>query len=271
MDPEMPARGNAAPGNDAFLGCLHRALEGQLALYRDTDVHPKDIDGMSGPHLHKNWEVKFAFADGGGQRHKVFLTPPGAVHKSVRRDFSMEVGGRSVLYSTSRRHLFQTRTLSAEAVRLNVVPDLLRAAVLMVEDDRRLDIGRELVRSALRLILHLLELSPGATGANNVRSVVPDAMEYMQTQYYQANLRISDVAKAVGVTEQHLNRLFRRETEKTLRQTLIEIRLVHARELLRSRKYLVKTVANLTGWQSPFYFCNCYRRHFGVPPRDDAH
>ncbi|MBR4666369.1 MAG: hypothetical protein IKO93_21055, partial [Lentisphaeria bacterium] len=41
----------------------------------------------------------------------------------------------------------------------------------------------------------------------------------------------------------------------------------HARELLEDPRYLVKDVAAFTGWRSPFYFSNSYRKAFGIPPQ----
>jgi len=266
----MTTRKNGLPPSDAFLRRLHRVLESQFTLHHDTDVQPKDIDAMGGPHLHKNWEIKFTLPRNGADCCKIILTPPGVVHQTARRDFSMEIADRSVFHSTDHPGMFQNRALSDKAARLNRVPDILRAALAMAADERCRAIGHDLVRSAIRLIVNLLAMSENAPDTKDHRSVVQSAMEYMEKTYYQATLRVSDVAGAAGVSGQYLNRLFRRETGKTLRQALIEIRLAHARELMRSRKYLVKSVASLTGWHSPFYFCSCYRRHFGVTPRGDA-
>ena len=88
----------------------------------------------------------------------------------------------------------------------------------------------------------------------------------MGSRYFEPNLGVNDIACSSGVTAQYLNRIFRRQTGKSIRQNLIEMRLIHARELLESRRFFVKDVASLTGWNSPFYFCNCFTQYFGYPP-----
>ena len=95
---------------------------------------------------------------------------------------------------------------------------------------------------------------------------VANAMSLLQSRYYDRNLSVERVAETVGVSTSHLNRIFRQVTGKSLYQVLVDIRLHRAASLLGGDTYLVKEVAEMTGWSSQLYFSAAFRRRYGCPP-----
>jgi AraC-like DNA-binding protein len=80
------------------------------------------------------------------------------------------------------------------------------------------------------------------------------ARYYIEHNYYLSTLSVESVAAHFSVTAGHLANLFKKDG------------LTTALRLLRSKRYTVKEVADMTGWNCQFYFSNCFHRRFGVAP-----
>lgn len=89
---------------------------------------------------------------------------------------------------------------------------------------------------------------------------------YIVENYSRGDLTIAEIAKAVNLSPNYLQRIFYSEMGCKPRQYLMEIRLTAADQLLKKNKYLVKEVAEMCGWNCPHYFSNCYRKYFGYYP-----
>ena len=98
------------------------------------------------------------------------------------------------------------------------------------------------------------------------RDLAERVLNYMSNHYFHAGLSAGDIARFAGISPQQLNVLLKRKNGMGIRQNLIRIRLEHAAELLENPDCSVKDAAALTGWHSPFYFGNSFRKHFGISP-----
>ncbi len=63
-----------------------------------------------------------------------------------------------------------------------------------------------------------------------------------------------------------MSRLFRRETGTTLIQYLNQVRMTHACTLLASSNMKISDIAAQTGYESPSYFNQAFRKHTGMAP-----
>ena len=72
-----------------------------------------------------------------------------------------------------------------------------------------------------------------------------------------------------GVSFNYIQKIFRNRYGCTPKEYLLDYRLTMARNLLREKKYLVKEVARLCGWNCQHYFSNEYRKKFGIPPSSE--
>jgi two-component system response regulator YesN len=77
---------------------------------------------------------------------------------------------------------------------------------------------------------------------------------------------VEKIAEHLGITAGHLANIFKKESLGTVRQYLIRTRLKHAERLLKTGRYTVKDITELTGWNSQFYFSNCFKKHYKIPP-----
>jgi len=97
---------------------------------------------------------------------------------------------------------------------------------------------------------------------------VRKAVHYLST-HFEGDMRISLLAKASGMSERSLTRLFVKELEMAPKEVLTRLRLEKARELLRSQKKSVTEVCYSVGYSSLSRFVQSYRNNFGVLPSEE--
>jgi AraC-like DNA-binding protein len=81
------------------------------------------------------------------------------------------------------------------------------------------------------------------------------------------NLSVSDLAHLSGRSLSSFNRDFKNLHQITAKQWLLEKRLLHAKELLESEKYLVTEVAMMVGYNNISHFIKAYKRKYGLTPK----
>lgn len=125
--------------------------------------------------------------------------------------------------------------------------------------------GVALIYQLLHLLLTraLSELSAVPKGDETIRS----ALEYIEKNYAQ-ELTTEYLAKLYGYSEAHFCRKFKETAWLTPMNYLRIYRLEEAAKLLRQGKGSVSDIALACGFPDPNYFTRCFKKHFGVPPRN---
>lgn len=96
------------------------------------------------------------------------------------------------------------------------------------------------------------------------------AIDAMET-HIDAPLAVIELAQMVGLTRRQLHRLFREHTGRAPTDFYRDLRLRHARSLLRQTPGKVIDIALASGFGSHSHFSKVYREHFGVSPLQDRH
>ena len=91
------------------------------------------------------------------------------------------------------------------------------------------------------------------------------ALDYVEEHYAEV-FSISELAARAGVSQSHLNALFRQETGAGAEEYLTSLRMRHARSLLLNLYYSIAEVGELTGYPDANYFSRRFRLYHGVPP-----
>ncbi len=91
------------------------------------------------------------------------------------------------------------------------------------------------------------------------------ALAYIQMNYHNA-LQLSNVAEESNVTGSYLSRLFSEHLGTTFIDYINRYRLNKAVILLEERKFSIKEIAYMVGYQDPNYFSRIFRRHMGFSP-----
>ncbi len=101
-------------------------------------------------------------------------------------------------------------------------------------------------------------------------STVTEAINHAIVQHYaDADFDLAEVLTHQNYADGHIRRLYRREMHKTPHQHLMQLRLEHAKRLLRMRstpRYSIQEVALLSGFDDANYFTRAFRQNTGVSP-----
>lgn len=93
---------------------------------------------------------------------------------------------------------------------------------------------------------------------------IPAILHYLEQQY--ATATISGLAKHLGYTVSHLCRLYKHHTGATLKETLWQIQMCHAIELLQKSSLSIEEIASMVGYRDASSFIRRFRSQLGVTP-----
>lgn len=91
------------------------------------------------------------------------------------------------------------------------------------------------------------------------------ACDYLK-EYCSREISIGELARHAGVSQSHLNLLFRRKYGVGPQHYLLDLRMKLARRLLLNPDERISDVAEKCGFQDIHYFTRCFKTFHGVPP-----
>ncbi len=109
---------------------------------------------------------------------------------------------------------------------------------------------------------------PGDRRAGMHDPLLASVTEIMRA-HLETPLSLPQVAVRAGTSQRRLERLFNRQLGVPPQRYYIELRLEHARHLLRHGELPIHEIALACGFGSASWFTRAYRSHFGHPPRDE--
>lgn len=189
----------------------------------------------------------------------------------------VEVGGRAAGYLVLLFELDEGFELTALHGRKHALPpelrDDVRALVAEVRHPGEADSKLLCTVLSLRLLMGLRRAAkPSETGrrlstlnASEHQRVVAQAEDFMQRNLHRS-LRRAEIAASVRLSEPHLARIFLAVTGRSVIDRLTEIRIEHAKTLLRESTQSVTQIAGEVGLSSFSHFSYMFRRLVGVSP-----
>ena len=99
------------------------------------------------------------------------------------------------------------------------------------------------------------------------RTVVALLKDYLKKNL-QKKITLAELGMRMHCSTVTLTKAFRRETGTSIMQYLQEKRLQYAKKLLSETNMPIKEVAERCGFAEPPYFSRCFKREFGVSPKD---
>jgi transcriptional regulator GlxA family with amidase domain len=125
-----------------------------------------------------------------------------------------------------------------------------------------------LLKAALLRLLDAATRSEAARSAGIRNSVVLRAVEVMSCRRSEPGLSIAEIARRVGVTANHLVRVFRSTLDTTPGRYLTDMRVRDAQMLLAHSSFSIKWVAAMLGFRDQLYFSRVFRRAIGASPTE---
>lgn len=91
--------------------------------------------------------------------------------------------------------------------------------------------------------------------------------------HYQDTLSLDTLAEFVHLNKYYLAHLFSEAYGISPIHYLLERRLLHSKELLKTSSYSITQIAQVTGFSSANYFSQAFKKHTGMTPRQyrDSH
>lgn len=131
--------------------------------------------------------------------------------------------------------------------------------------------GSALAVSALASLLVLLfirgrkHVSPTSRVTRSASYRIEQAREYIHKNFHDA-ISLEQIAWHIGLSEEYLSRLFKRETGHTVFEYVRDVRLSAAKRLLIETNHPVTRISTMTGFSSPPVFCRVFRQAFTNSP-----
>ncbi|MCR5670596.1 MAG: response regulator [Butyrivibrio sp.] len=97
---------------------------------------------------------------------------------------------------------------------------------------------------------------------------VQTAIEYIEDHYMESDFSIGGLAESMSVSEGHISRLFKSETDVSINNYLTKYRIRKAMDYLKDVREKVYEVAEKVGYQDIAYFSNTFKKLVGKTPSD---
>ncbi len=140
------------------------------------------------------------------------------------------------------------------------------------ETDHRAPGYRHRVRAlCMELIVAVVRrLEQGSTGGglsrgSNADQIVAAAKEYI-LKHFDAPITLADISWHVRKGEEHLARVFKRQTGQSVFEYVREVRIHHAKTLLQDAALTLTAIAERCGFHSLSFFSRTFRKHVGISP-----
>lgn len=98
--------------------------------------------------------------------------------------------------------------------------------------------------------------------------LVIEAQKYINRNYSNEDLSISEIANKLEISQTYLTRLFKRELGMTFVDYLTNVRIKNAIILMRDPSLKLYEIAELIGYSTQHYFSNVFKKHVGISPQD---
>lgn len=92
-----------------------------------------------------------------------------------------------------------------------------------------------------------------------------DVLQYIE-EHYPGQIKLNELAKIAGVSEQHLCRLFKKNFQLRPMEYLAQVRVQHAKDLLVYSNKTIGEISDETGFQDGSYFSVVFKRYENMTP-----
>ena len=112
------------------------------------------------------------------------------------------------------------------------------------------------------------QLIPLKTKEEVSNRYVQTAIEYIENNYVDSGFSITKLAESMSVSEGHISRLFKSETDQSINNYLTRYRIKKAMDYLKDVNVKVYEVAEKVGYSDIAYFSNTFKKLVGKTPSD---
>lgn len=100
----------------------------------------------------------------------------------------------------------------------------------------------------------------------NITELVEEAASYIINHLDDRDLTVTNLAKKFYLSEDYMNRMFKKQKQKSMNQYIIQERMKLAQKLLEDESLAINTIAQQVGYDNYPYFSSTFKRYFGCSP-----
>ena len=119
-------------------------------------------------------------------------------------------------------------------------------------------------------ILELLQIEFGNTGVTIPENLV-DAINYLNENYTNPNLKISDLCAISHVSEVYFRKLFEKTFGVNPKLHIIKLRLERSVRLLATTTLSINEIAAKSGFTDSRYYATQFKQYYGISPSVARH
>lgn len=103
---------------------------------------------------------------------------------------------------------------------------------------------------------------------SSYNKLVDEAKEYISANYGDNEISITKICQHLHISSGYFSNIFKKETKMTFVNYLMGVRMDAAQELLATTELKAFEIAERVGFADPNYFSFCFRKKFGVSPKE---
>ena len=100
----------------------------------------------------------------------------------------------------------------------------------------------------------------------NQYDTIKPAIEYIMENFLKSKISIPLLAEKCGISEAYLKKLFVKKFGMSPIKYIIQLKINHACDLLRSGQYTVSNVSELCGYDNVYFFSRQFKEYVGTSP-----
>lgn len=93
------------------------------------------------------------------------------------------------------------------------------------------------------------------------------AQRYVE-EHIREKITLGQAAKELGISQGHLSSIFKKQTGQNFSDYVTEVRVEKAKELLRTRKYMMYEISDMLGFDTQYYFSTVFKKLTGYTPKE---
>ena len=126
--------------------------------------------------------------------------------------------------------------------------------------------SEELKNSVIFLYQKRIEFEKSKKTSKN-HDVAQAAKQYIESNYSDSALSISDISEKLCVNQTYLRKMFKSEMDMTLSEYITQFRMQEAKKLITETDEKLSSIAGKVGYSDVSYFSNVFKKFYGISPR----
>jgi YesN/AraC family two-component response regulator len=215
------------------------------------------------------------------KKGQVLISNPGIYHKEL---FDSNTNCRELHIGLTNLNLFNnTRKNYIDLGAKNILTmekykdEILKNCLEIIEEQKKYNqTSPFMLKSLVMKLLVLLhrELNEEVPNINShefsfksreKKALVESITSYLSKNYTE-DISLYTLSKNMYLSPVYISKIFKDVMGDSPINYLIQIRLSKAKELLKDNNLSIKAIANLVGYNDPYYFSKLYKKYYGISP-----